>query len=283
MRFYQYMMSFCMVCMSLLCFFLLYKLSVRPNFHETKNAEFKQEVKSVVMADILVSNRQLYAGEILKSSDIAAIKIPQAFVSPGTLVDSKVERQNVVGTLLRVSIPKNSPIRGNDLVRPGDGGFLAALLTPGKRAAAVAVDAASAVGGLIAPGDFVDVLFVSMNQAEEDEPYAAMLFPAIHVVAVDQRLIRGKGNEGNNQNIRTVILELTPDEVQKLTLAEKSGKIILSLRSLKSGSNDNEVSDKIADISFLDKKDKKTIQKQPDSIEIRVFNGDKEFLDNEHS
>ena len=47
---------------------------------------------------------------------------------------------------------------GGDVIRPRDRGFIAAVLPPGTRAAAIAVDAVSGVAGLIWPGDRVDII-----------------------------------------------------------------------------------------------------------------------------
>ncbi|NHN89696.1 Flp pilus assembly protein CpaB [Acetobacter conturbans] len=287
MRFYRYSLFFCVGVLTIMCIFLVVKLSSRPEPQE----KIVQAVKPEPMVTILVANRQLYAGEVLQSADISSSKIPQAFVLPGTVADSSSARQGIVGTLLRVSIPKSSPIRAEDVVHPGDGGFLAALLNPGKRGIAVPVDPSNAAGGLIWPGDFVDVLLMP-NISRSDEGSAQhdsavkTLLHNVRVVAVDQHLVRGKGPAAANQNAKTVVLELLPDEAQKLALAEKIGKIVLTLRSLSQVSADHLPSDALwnDDIFEAQVKEKKVNPPQDTNQKtmIRVFNGLTEVSSNAH-
>jgi hypothetical protein len=44
------------------------------------------------------------------------------------------------------------------VVHPGEQGFLAAVLDPGKRAVSIPVDGTSGVAGFVFPGDYVDVI-----------------------------------------------------------------------------------------------------------------------------
>ena len=63
--------------------------------------------------------------------------------------------------------------------------------------------------------------------------------PNVHVVAVDQHLVRGPGPVTTAaQSARTVVLELNAEDAQKLALAEKIGHVTLTLRSMTKSSED---------------------------------------------
>ena len=61
-----------------------------------------------------------------------------------------------------------NPLSDGNLVKPGDRGFLAAVLDPGMRALSVPVDEASSNAGLIFPGDRVDLILTQTIDAEGD-------------------------------------------------------------------------------------------------------------------
>ena len=60
-----------------------------------------------------------------------------------------------------------------DVLRPRDRGFLAAVLAPGTRAVSIAVDPVSGVGGLIWPGDRVDVILTQEIPASRHDAQGA--------------------------------------------------------------------------------------------------------------
>ena len=76
----------------------------------------------------------------------------------------------------------------SDVLRPTDGGFLAAVLAPNHRAVSVAVDAVSGTAGLIWPGDRVDLILTQTND-EAGVPLGRRTFG--ETVLRDLRVIAG--------------------------------------------------------------------------------------------
>jgi pilus assembly protein CpaB len=101
----------------------------------------------------------------------------------------------------------------------------APLLNPAMRAVAVPVTEIAGVGGLIYPGDRVDVFFT--RQPEEAMPYVEMVMQGVRVLAVGLDMNVGKDKPGI---VRSATLEVTPLQAQKLTLANTVGQISLALR-----------------------------------------------------
>lgn len=231
MKVYKYITLACVFLSMLLCAAIV---AVMLRSHQPAPMQPQAAVKAEPKITILVASRQLLPGEILKSEDLEDRKVPQSFRSFGTLLSD--QRKNFIGTLLKVTIPKGAQLRADDVVHPGTGGFLAALLAPGMRGVSIPVDPSSAVSGLIWPGDYVDVVLVPANAgsagAEDFSAASRTIFQNVHVVAIDQTVVRGRNPTQPNQTARTAVLELSPENARKLVLAQKMGRVVLTLRPL---------------------------------------------------
>lgn len=110
------------------------------------------------------------------------------------------------------------------------------LRTPaGKRAYTVMIDSLSAVGGMINPGDYVDIL-ADMNipnpATGQKENITSMVYQNIQILAVGTNL-QAPGDYGAQQNARAlnVTFALTPQEAGLMTFLQKNGKLQLVLRA----------------------------------------------------
>jgi pilus assembly protein CpaB len=99
------------------------------------------------------------------------------------------------------------------------------MLQPGMRALAVQVNEMTGVAGLVFPGDRVDIFMV--RQPEEAQPYAEQLAQNLRVLAVGSDMNIARDKPGAE---KTVTVEVTPLQAQKLPLAMSSGEIRLALR-----------------------------------------------------
>ncbi|MCD4780116.1 MAG: Flp pilus assembly protein CpaB [Candidatus Omnitrophica bacterium] len=111
---------------------------------------------------------------------------------------------------------------------------------PGKRALTIMIDSLSAVGGLISPGDFVDVLSHlevpgrGVDTSETDT-VTTILFQNIQVLAVGTNFqMAGKAPQYEAQSKTrslNITLALTPEEVGLMSFAQQNGQLQLSLRA----------------------------------------------------
>lgn len=110
---------------------------------------------------------------------------------------------------------------------------------PGKRAVTIMIDSLSAVGGLVNPGDFIDVLgqldLSGSGSAGSGQKVTTVLFQNVQVLAVGTNFesIATVTAYDMQQKTRSlnVTLALTPEEVGLLAFAQEHGKLQLSLRS----------------------------------------------------
>lgn len=189
---------------------------------------------------IIGAAHPLQAGTMIKPDDLAAVQLAPDAVPEGALPDNPDSRIAMVGAMVRRPVATNAPIMQADLLHPGDHGFLAAVLRPGKRAVTVAVDAVSGSAGLIWPGDTVDVILTQVIDAPDLAPgrrvVAETVLQGARVIAIDQHLAGGPApGGGNGQSARTVTLEVTTGDAEKVEVAGRIGRLSLAVRSSEPG------------------------------------------------
>jgi pilus assembly protein CpaB len=190
-------------------------------------------------AMVIVAARPVQAGTLLKPEDMTGREIPLAEIPEEAVRDSPDARIDLQGAMVRRSMAAGEPIRLEGVLRPGDHGFLAAVLAPGTRAATVAVDAVSGTAGLIWPGDRIDLILTQALE-EADMPPARRVvgervLEAVRVIAVDRHLVQGvqPGGLGDpiRESNRTVTLEVTPEQATRVMVAARMGRLSLSVRA----------------------------------------------------
>ncbi len=188
----------------------------------------------VPRAMVVVAAKALRAGSLIRADDINVTEIPVDAQSPDSIPGTREKRAELVGAMLRRSLQPSDPILSKDVMLPGDRGFLAAVLSPGMRAATIGVDAVSGSAGLIWPGDHVDVL---LTQTSDDAALAPgkrmtgeLVLENVRVIAVDQVIVRGAIAGQDAPAARTMTLEVTPEQAEKLAIASRLGKMSLVVR-----------------------------------------------------
>jgi pilus assembly protein CpaB len=114
-----------------------------------------------------------------------------------------------------------------------------ALRTPaGKRAVTLKMDSLGAVGGLVNPGDYVDIIS-HLNVPARDpknkdkkDSVTAMIFQNIQILAINTNIDQpGAYDEQQRDAGLKVTVAVTPEEASLLAFAEKNGNLELALRS----------------------------------------------------
>ncbi|MBW8271137.1 Flp pilus assembly protein CpaB [Caldovatus aquaticus] len=187
---------------------------------------------------LLVAARPVPAGTLLKPEDVAARELPGEEAPADGFRDTPGARAEVLGAMVRRSLLPGEPLRAAGLLRAGESGFLAAVLAPGMRAVTVGVDQVTGAAGLIWPGDRVDVILVQ-HLADPALPLARrhvgeLVLAGARVIAVDRHLVQGVqpgGPDVVRDTLRTVTLEVTPEQATRVALASGMGRLSLALRA----------------------------------------------------
>lgn len=185
---------------------------------------------------MLVAARPLPAGTLLKDEDFVVREVLPADAPEGNFPATADGRGELRGALLRRYLDPNEPVLRGDVLRPRDRGFLAAVLRPGMRAVSVGVDQVTGTAGLIWPGDQVDLI---LSQELPDAPLnrrvaGETVLQDVRVIAVDQQIAQGATGTDTPMGrvARTVTLEVTPDQAERVVVAIALGRLVLAVRAM---------------------------------------------------
>jgi pilus assembly protein CpaB len=183
---------------------------------------------------VLVVARPLRAGTLLKPEDLIPEQRSAKDLPAGARADTPAARDELFGALVRRNLGKGEVLLAGDALNPGDRGFLAAVLGSGMRAVTVGVDAVSGLAGLVWPGDRVDLILTQTQDGNGVSPghrvSGETVLHDVRVLAIDRQLIQGATSESpESQAVRTVTLEVSPADAERVAVAEKLGHLSLSV------------------------------------------------------
>ena len=201
---------------------------------------------------VLVAGRDLPSGYLVQPDDLVWQSWPDDRVSDAYLRKDRDDPQALAGAVVRLHIAQGEPVSAGRMVKPGERGFLAAVLAPGMRATSVPLTATSDVAGLILPGDHVD-LILSHQIPDMRDPNAPArtvgetVVTNLRVVAIDQIV-----NDQDKKPLsgKTATFEVTPKQAEIIEVAKLIGNLSLDLRSAGEAPGS-----KVADSKVTDGKD----------------------------
>ncbi|HET6521570.1 MAG TPA: Flp pilus assembly protein CpaB [Geminicoccaceae bacterium] len=184
--------------------------------------------------EVLVAGEDLPVGAFIKPGAVRWQRWPTGEL-PGTyFVRDRSGVDAVVGAVVRRGIAKGEPLTEGGVVKPGDRGFLAAVLEPGMRAVSVPIDDTSGNAGLIFPGDRVDLILTQVLADDGGGPKrlaSETALESLRILAMGRRTTDDSSVSTDGRS-RTATLEVTPGQAEAVALLTDLGKLSLSLRSL---------------------------------------------------
>jgi len=175
--------------------------------------------------DIYVAGFNLNIGEELTAENVKLEGYPVDIVPEGSLTSL----EDLEGQRPRERLRAGMPIL-EDMLMGFDESSAAEGVPEGFRAQAVKVDAESAVGELVEPGDRVDVMVYLRKSCDVGETSTRTILQNVTVFAVGKEITREKDDSGHVKSAKTVSLLITPEHGEKLFLASRLGEIRLQLR-----------------------------------------------------
>ncbi|OBV37303.1 Flp pilus assembly protein CpaB [Janthinobacterium psychrotolerans] len=178
----------------------------------------------IVVAAADVNLGQRLNPELLRLAEWPAESLPE-----GALQDPL----KLSGRVLKSSVLRGEPLSEAKLAPAGTLGGLSALITEGRRAITVRVNDVIGVAGFALPGNYVDII-VSTQQDAGERSYpqsrniSKIVLERILVLAVAQEVGR---DETRPRVVNAVTLEVTPAQAENLDLARSVGSLSLVLRN----------------------------------------------------
>lgn len=200
---------------------------------------------------VVVAKVSIPAGTEITADMVEIADVSEGLVGEAALGDATA----AVGQVARYPISANQQILLKDIAGTGtvSNDALSHILETGTRGMAITVDLVTNAGGLVLPGDHVDVLWLALNNREDLEG-GGLVAEDVEVVAVAQTLTeiaptapgtqdpnavagagagdRTPGSLGApNPDASTVTLMLTPEQASRLFCANEGGALRLTVRA----------------------------------------------------
>jgi pilus assembly protein CpaB len=179
-------------------------------------------------ATVVVAAQDLPVGTLIKETDLKLEKL-----AGGIPAGAARSQKELLGRGVVAPIYGDEIVLDSRLAARGAGAGLAALIPPGKRAAAVRVNEVVGVAGFVVPGMRVDVLISGNPPAgwsgEHSGSVTRTLLENIEVLSAGQKF--QKDAEGKPVAAQVVNLVVTPEQAEILGLASHQATIQLVLRN----------------------------------------------------
>jgi pilus assembly protein CpaB len=172
---------------------------------------------------VLAAANELFRGDVLTEANMRwdewpAEKIPAGVIRKSTSPSAIAELK---GAKLRAGCAAGEPLRRERLALGQHSGFIASDLPPGKRAVAINIDAqgSSTAGGFIRN---------------------------VRVLAIGQNIQVNNGDRAVTGSINAT-LEVTPEEAETILLAQRTGTLTLTRRSMADANVEGEKKKRLAE------------------------------------
>ncbi|RWK41384.1 Flp pilus assembly protein CpaB [Mesorhizobium sp.] len=176
---------------------------------------------------VVVAAVALKFGDTLTADKLREIAWPAGAVPAGAFKTTKEALAGDGTKQALQAIGTNEPLLATKITGPGQRATLSAVLGEGMKAVSIRVNDVLGVAGFVFPGDRVDVLLTRTTRSGADKSFVDVLLQSMKVLAVDQVADESKDSP---TVVKSVTLEASTRDAQKLTLAAGAGQLSLALR-----------------------------------------------------
>ncbi|ADV11600.1 Flp pilus assembly protein CpaB [Mesorhizobium ciceri] len=178
---------------------------------------------------VVVAAMPLKFGDALSADKLREVAWPAGAVPAGAFKSTKDLLAGDGAKQALQSIGVNEPILATKITGPGQRATLSAVLGEGMKAVSIRVNDVLGVAGFVFPGDRVDILLTRTARGDDgaDKSFVDVLLQSMKVLAIDQVADESKDSP---TVVKSVTLEASTRDAQKLTLAAGAGQLSLALR-----------------------------------------------------
>lgn len=189
----------------------------------TQKAALKGTQKTV---QVVVPKRDLPRGVRVLAEDLAIRDVPAEYVHANAVTNASY--QVAEGQRLSFDAEQGKPLLWAHL-ESGKVPTFSGRVPDGMRALTFPVDQINSISGFLQPGDKIDLLLTYKPNRDET---TAPLLEHVLVLATGTRTVVDKGLDGSevHRNYNTVTVQVSPDDAQRIVLAQETGKLTAVLR-----------------------------------------------------
>jgi pilus assembly protein CpaB len=204
---------------------------------------------------VLVASREVPIGTVVGDADMSWQAWPKANVAAGMIARSAEPGalDELRGSIARAAFYQGEPVHREKLIKGTGSGFMSAILPSGMRAVAINIDSqgSTSAGGFILPNDRVDVVRTFQEGAPGGAAQGSPTYVSetilrnVRVLAIGQNV-----QEKNGQPVvvgSNATLELDPVQAETIILAQRTGQLSLTLRSLQDVNKEQDAVQKSGD------------------------------------
>ena len=181
-------------------------------------------VQQVQYSPVIVAAMDIPQWKTVGESDVTEKNWPKDAVTK----DMFTEKSQVIGKIAINNVYTDEPLNARRVVDPKGGNVFSLGFPENKRAFTVRVNDVSGVGGFLLPDNHVDVLSSWKLSGTNEEVRTETIVQDIKVLAVDQESTSEKNKP---IVVRSVTLEMTPQQAEAVFKAQEQGSIQLALRN----------------------------------------------------
>ncbi|MER9852691.1 MULTISPECIES: Flp pilus assembly protein CpaB [unclassified Mesorhizobium] len=178
---------------------------------------------------VVVAAMPLKFGDALSAEKLREVAWPAGAIPAGAFKSTKDLLAGDGTKQALQAIGVNEPILATKITGPGQRATLSAVLGEGMKAVSIRVNDVLGVAGFVFPGDRVDILLTRTARGDDgtDKSFVDVLLQSMKVLAIDQVADESKDSP---TVVKSVTLEASTRDAQKLTLAAGAGQLSLALR-----------------------------------------------------
>lgn len=179
---------------------------------------------------IVVAKFDLIAGEAVGPDNMAIRPIPVDLAPSSALRPEQFDAK--AGMRLTRALRGGEPLL-TEILQPAEPAGLSARVRQGIRALTIAVDDVNAVSGMLRPGDRIDLLYSARSPGLDGAPAVETSRVLVQDVAVlaTGRQFRAAAEDSSNRAFTSITVELSPDDAQRLIVAQRTGRVTALLRN----------------------------------------------------
>ena len=189
---------------------------------------FRAQATGGAPVSLLMVTKDVPIGDTLTEAVLGVRKLPEGYIEDRHVRADDLSR--VLGVRVSVDLKAAQTLLWTDLATAQrERVVLAGLVRKGLRAITIKAEQTSSMGGLLQPGDRVDVL-LTKEKPDSNRKVTVPLLQNILVLAIGRNTGAGVEDERQRNN-SAITLGLTIDEAALLAQAEEGGRLRLILRN----------------------------------------------------
>lgn len=198
------------------------------NFIQERVAAAEAKLRgNLQTVSVVVPKQDLPAGVRVDTQAMAIREVPREYVHRDAVTPQHFELAE--GQRLSFQVDGGRPLLWAHL-ESGRTPTFSAKLPNGMRALTVPVDEVNSISGMLQPKDKIDLILTTDRLGNRPEKITFPLLQDVEVVATGVQVQPERDGAGRAEKFRTVTLQVTPADANRVILAQESGKLTAVLR-----------------------------------------------------